>query len=58
VAVTAIAHQIDDHVLLERLAKPDRESGRLHGGLGIVAIHVKDRGLDDLRDIARIGVKR
>src|SRR6185369_9033871 len=31
-----------------------RQTGRLHGGLGVVAVHVEHGGLDDLGDVARI----
>ena len=54
VAVTAVADEIDEDVALELLPEADRETGGLHGGLGIVSVHVEDRGLDDLRDVARI----
>src|SRR5213593_3770390 len=55
VPVPAVADEVDEDVLLEALAEADGEAGRLHGGLGVVAIHVEDGRLDDLGDVARVG---
>ena len=53
-AVAAVAHEVDDGVLLEALAEADGEPRGLHGGLGVVAVHVEDGGQDDLGDVARV----
>src|SRR5881296_3354815 len=55
VPVTAVADEVDEDVLLEALAEADGEAGRLHRGLGVVAVHVEDGRLDDLGDVARVG---
>src|SRR5436309_3325059 len=55
VPVPAVADEVDEDVFLEALAKADGEAGRLHRGLGVVAVHVEDGRLDDLGDVARVG---
>src|SRR6266403_1446686 len=55
VPVPAVADEVDEDVLLEALAKADGQAGRLHGGLGVVTVHVEDGRLDDLGDVARVG---
>src|SRR5437667_228384 len=35
-------------------AEAEAQPGGLHGGLGVMAVHVEDGGLDDLGDVARI----
>src|SRR5436190_7525550 len=55
VPVPAVADEVDEDVLLEALAKADGQAGRLHRGLGVVAVHVEDGRLDDLGDVARVG---
>ena len=54
VAAAAVADEVDDDVALELLAVAERELGDPHDGLGVVAVHVEDRGLDGLRDIRRV----
>ena len=64
VAVAAIAEDVDDHVLLEAVAELGGDARDMYHRLGIVAVHVEDRRLDDLADIggirarARIGRAR
>src|SRR5437867_2207800 len=55
VPVPAVADEVDEDVFLEALAKADGQAGRLHRGLGVVAVHVEDGRLDDLGDVARVG---
>ena len=55
VPVPAVADEVDEDVLLEALAEADGEAGRLHRGLGVVAVHVEDGRVDDLGDVARVG---
>src|SRR5438309_5581863 len=55
VPVPAVADEVDEDVLLEALAKADGQAGRLHGGLGVVTVHVEDGGRNHLGDVARVG---
>ena len=54
VPVLAVAHDIDDHVLVEGLAEGERQPGRPHTGLGVVAVHMEDRCLHHFRHIGRV----
>ena len=54
VAVTAIAIHVDHDVASEFLAKIERELADLHAGERVVAVDVKNRDLDHLRDIGRV----
>ncbi len=54
VTVAAIADEVDEDVLLERLPERDREARRVHGGFRIVAVHVEDGRLDHLAEVGRL----
>ena len=54
VAVAAVADEVDDHVLVEPLAVGVGQPGHPHAGLGVVAVHVEDRRLDDLGHVGRV----
>ncbi len=51
VPVTAIAHEIDEDVLLERRAVGARKPHRDHAPFRIVGVHVEDRDLETLREV-------
>ena len=57
VPVPAIAEQVDDDVLFELLAVFGGGAGDLDDRLGIVAVDVKDRRLDALCHIRRVGAR-
>ncbi len=57
VAVPSVAKQVDDDVLFELLAKFGGDAGDFDDRLGIVAVDVKDRRLDALRDVRRVGAR-
>ena len=52
--VTAIAHEINDDVLLEARAIIEREARHEDAGLRVVPVHVEDRRFDHLRHIRAI----
>ena len=54
-AVPAIAEHVDDDVFLEGLAELRGDPGHVHHRLHVVAVHVKDRRLNDLGDIGAVG---
>ncbi len=54
VAVLAVADHVHDDVLVETLAELEREPHDTHTRLGVVAVHVEDRGLDHLGDVGRV----
>ncbi len=54
-AVTAIAEDVDHHVLLEAMAELGRDARDMHDRLGIVAIDVENRRLNFFRDLGAIG---
>ena len=54
VAVTAVADQIDHHVLVEPLPEGEGQTRGADAGLGIVAVHVEDRRLDHLGHVGRV----
>ena len=54
VAVPAVADEVDDDVLAELHPVVERETRDEDDGLGVVGIHVEDRGLDHLGDVAAI----
>ena len=54
VAVAAVADEVDDDVLAELHPVVEREARDEDDGLGIVGIHVEDRRLDHLRNVAAI----
>ena len=54
VAMAAIADQVDDHVLVELHAVLERQARDEHHGFRIVGIHVEDRRLEHLRDVAAV----
>ena len=53
-AETAIADQIDDHVLAEAHAVGQCQTRDLNDRLGVIAIHMKDGRLEHLGDVAAI----
>ena len=54
VTTPAIADDVEDHVALEGLAVLKGESRGARARLGVIAIDVKDRRLNDLGNIGRI----
>ena len=54
VAVAPVADQVDDHVLVEPLPVGVGQPGHPHAGLGVVAVDVEDRRLDDLGHVGRV----
>ena len=54
VAVAAVADHVDHDVLAEPLPVGERQPGDPHAGLGVVAVHVEDRRLDDLGHVGRV----
>ena len=55
-AAAAVADEVDDDVLVERLAVLEGEPGHADAGLGVVAVDVEDRRLDHPRHVG--GVER
>ena len=53
--VPAVAEHVDDHRLQKALAELGGDLGDVNDGLGIVAAHVKDRRIDHLGDVGRVG---
>src|ERR1043166_5483969 len=54
VAVTSIAIHVDDRIASKFLAKIERRFSHKTNGNWIVAVHMKDRNFDHLRDIGCI----
>ena len=54
VAVAPVADHVDDDVLVEPLPVRERQPGDAHARLGVVAVHVEDRRLDDLGDVGGV----
>ena len=54
VAVAPVADQVDHHVLAELHAVVEREARREHHRFRVVRVHVEDRGLDHLGDVAAV----
>ena len=54
VAVAAVAHHVDHHVLVEPLPIGEGQSGDPDAGLGVVAVDVDDRGLHRLGDVGGV----
>ena len=54
VTEAAVADEIDDHVVPEALAEGHRQPRRRHGGLRVVGVHVDDRRVETLREVARV----
>ncbi len=54
VAVATVAIHVDHDVALELHAELEGEAGDVADGLGVVAVHVEDRGFDHLGDIGAI----
>ena len=54
VAVLAIADEVDHDVVAESLAVGHREPNTMDRGLGILGVHVEDRYLDHLGDVAAV----
>ncbi len=54
VAEAAVADEVDDDVVPEALAEGHREPRGRDGGLGIVGVHVDDRRVEALREVARV----
>ena len=55
VAEAAVAEHVDDHRLVELLPVFGGDLGGVHHRLGVVAVGVEDRRLDQLGDVGRIG---
>ncbi len=55
VAVAAITEHVDDDRLVEALPVFDRDLRAMDDRLGIIAIDMEDRRLDELGDVGRIG---
>ncbi len=54
VTAAAVADQVDDDVLVERLAVLERQPRDADARLGVVAVHVEDRRLDHPRDVGAV----
>ena len=54
VTVAAVADHVDHDVLVEPLAEREGQPGDAHARLGVVAVHVEDRRLDDLGDVGGV----
>ncbi len=54
VPVSAVAHHVDDDVLLELLPEFEGEPDDLRARLGVVAVDVEDRRLHRLGDVGRV----
>ena len=54
VAVAAVAHKVDHHVLVERLAETERQAGGPHARFGVVAVDVEHGRLDHLGHVGRV----
>ena len=54
VTAPAVADQVDDDVLVERLAVLERQPGHPDAGLGVVAVHVEDRRLHHPGDVGAV----
>ncbi len=54
VTAAAVADEVDDDVLLERLAVLEREPGDPDARLGVVAVHVEDRRLHHPGDVGAV----
>ena len=53
-AESAVADEVDDDVVAEALAGRRARAGRPRRGLGVVGIHVDDRRVEALREVARV----
>ena len=45
--VATVADHVDHNVLLELLPEVERQLGHSNAGLGVIAVHMKNRGVDD-----------
>jgi hypothetical protein len=54
VAEAAVPDEVDDDVVAELLAVGQREPDRRERGLGIIGVHVHDRHVEPLREVARV----
>ena len=54
VTAAAVAHHVDDDVLVELLAELVGQLGHAHAGLGVVAVDVEDRRLDHPGDVGGV----
>ena len=54
VAVPAVAHHVDNHVLLEFHAVIQGQFCDVHDSVGVIAVHVEDRRLHHLGDVRAI----
>jgi hypothetical protein len=50
-----VAHEVDDHVLVEPLPVLEGEARDVGDRFGIVAVHVEGGGVDHLRDVGGVG---
>lgn len=51
VSVAAVAHDVDHHVLMEGSAPLGGDVAHVHHRLGVIAVHVEDRGVHYTSDI-------
>ncbi len=54
VAVAAVADEVDDDVVTEAAPIGEREPDGRDRGLGLVGVHVDDRNVEALREVARV----
>ena len=55
VTVTAVTVHVDHHVAQERVAEIHGQAHDLRDGLWILTVYVKNRNLEHLRDVGRVG---
>ena len=55
VSVLAVAHQVDDHVLMPGGAPLGGNVSHQHHGLRVVRVHVEDRGVDHPTHVGAVG---
>ena len=53
-AVTAIAEDIDDDILLEAKPVLGRNAGDMHDRFGVIAVHMKDRCFQHLGQVGAV----
>ncbi len=57
VSETAVADDVDNHILVERHSEVIRQRYRKEDGIGVVAIHMKDGRLHHLGDLGAVGCR-
>lgn len=62
VAVTAVAHRVDEDITFKGVTEIERQTGHKGNGFRIVRVNVENRGLNHLTDIStvrrRTGIQR